>query len=101
MLLTVREVAKDLRVNTNMAYRLINAGLLPSIKIGSTKVRPEALKEFLITYEGEDIEKMSPKYGRTEIKNVPLEGAATPNGHIANKPLKVYLMIEEKKRRKL
>lgn len=40
-----------------MAYRLINAGLLPSIKIGSTKVRPEALKEFLITYEGEDIEK--------------------------------------------
>ena len=49
--------AKELRVNTNMAYRLINAGLLPSIKIGSTKVRPEALKEFLITYEGEDIEK--------------------------------------------
>ena len=57
MLLTVREVAKELRVNTNMAYRLINAGLLPSIKIGSIKGRPEALKEFLITYEGEDIEK--------------------------------------------
>ena len=33
-------------------------------------------------------------------KNVPA-GAATPNGHIANKSLKVYLMIEEKKRRKL
>ena len=44
---------------------------------------------------------MSPKYGRTEIKNVLLEGAATPNGHIANKSLKVYLMIEEKKRRKI
>lgn len=43
---------------------------------------------------------MSPKYGRTEIKNVPA-GAATPNGHIANKSLKVYLMVEEKKRRKL
>ena len=43
---------------------------------------------------------MSPKYGRTEIKNVPA-GAATPNGHIANKSLKVYLMIEEKKRRNL
>ena len=57
MLLTVREVAKELRVNTNMAYRLINAGLLPSIKIGSTKVRPEALDQFLLKYEGEDIEK--------------------------------------------
>lgn len=57
MLLTVREVAKELRVNTNMAYRLINVGLLPSIKIGSTKVRPEALDQFLLTYEGEDIEK--------------------------------------------
>ena len=57
MLLTVREVAKELRVNTNMAYRLINAGLLPSIKIGSTKVRPEALDQFLLTYEGQDIEK--------------------------------------------
>ena len=57
MLLTVREVAKELRVNTNMAYRLINAGLLPSIKIGSTKGRPEALDQFLLTYEGEDIEK--------------------------------------------
>lgn len=57
MLLTVREVAKELRVNTNMAYRLINAGLLPSIKIGNTKVRPEALDQFLLTYEGEDIEK--------------------------------------------
>ena len=57
MLLTVREVAKELRVNTNMAYRLINAGLLPRIKIGSTKVRPEALDQFLLTYEGEDIEK--------------------------------------------
>ena len=43
---------------------------------------------------------MSREYGRTEIKNVP-EGAATPDGHIANKPLKVYLMIEEKKRRKI
>ena len=57
MLLTVREVAKELRVNTNMAYRLINAGLLPSIEIGSTKVRTEALDQFLLTYEGEDIEK--------------------------------------------
>ena len=31
-------------------------------------------------------------------KNVP-EGVATPDGHIENKALKVYLMIEEKKRR--
>lgn len=34
MLLTVREVAKELRVNTNMAYRLINAGLLRALKSG-------------------------------------------------------------------
>lgn len=43
---------------------------------------------------------MSPKYGRTEIKNVPA-GAATPNGHTANKPLKVYLTMRENERRKL
>lgn len=57
MLLTVREVARELRVNTNMAYRLVNSGLLPSIRIGSIKARPEALEQFLVTYEGEDIEK--------------------------------------------
>ena len=40
---------------------------------------------------------MSPKYGRTEIKNAPA-GAATPNGHIANKSLKVYLIMRKNER---
>lgn len=34
MLLTVREVAKELRVNTNMAYRLINATCCRVLKSG-------------------------------------------------------------------
>lgn len=42
---------------------------------------------------------MSPKYGRTEIKNVLLEGAATPNGHIANKPIIVYSKMEKNERK--
>lgn len=44
---------------------------------------------------------MSPKYGRTEIKNVPLGERQLPIGHIANKPLKVYLTMRKKKRRNL
>ena len=56
MALTVKEVSKELHVNVNYVYRLINAGLLPCLKLGAKKVRVEALKEFLKKYEGQDID---------------------------------------------
>ena len=58
MLLTVKDVAHELKVNVNYVYRLINAELLPSLKIGSRKVRPQALEEFLEKYEGKDIDEI-------------------------------------------
>lgn len=58
MLLTVKEVSKELKVNTNMVYRLINAGLLSSLKLGSRKVRKETLDEFLKEYDGKDVDEI-------------------------------------------
>lgn len=55
MLLTIREVARELRTNTTYVYRLINKGLLPVLKLGSYKVRRESLDEFLRMYEGHDL----------------------------------------------
>lgn len=54
-LYTVKEVAKLLKTNVDYVYDLKKAKLLPFLKIGSYKVRPEALKEFLIKYEGYDL----------------------------------------------
>ena len=54
-LFTVREVAQILKCNTNRVYELIEAGVLPAIKIGRTKIREEALNDFLEKYEGLDI----------------------------------------------
>lgn len=47
MLLTVAEVAKELRVNRNFVYKLINNGELEAVKIGSIKVRREALNRYV------------------------------------------------------
>ncbi len=54
-LLTVADVAKILKCNKDYVHKLRNAGLLPFIKLGSLKCRPEALNEFLKTYEGMDL----------------------------------------------
>lgn len=56
MLLTVREVAERLKVNRNKVYELINSGILPHLKLGSIKVREEALNAFLAEYEGHDVD---------------------------------------------
>ena len=56
MLLTVREAAKELHVNVNYVYELINAGMLQSLKLGSMKIRREALEQFLKTYEGQNVD---------------------------------------------
>lgn len=44
-------------IHTNLAYvySLINSGLLPALKLGSYKVRKEALTRFLEEYEGKDL----------------------------------------------
>ena len=47
MLYTVTEVAKMLKVNRNFVYKIINNGELEAVRIGSIKVREEALNEYI------------------------------------------------------
>lgn len=54
-LFTVSEVSNILKVNADMVYALIHAGLLPALKLGNLKIREEALQNFLATYEGYDL----------------------------------------------
>lgn len=53
MLFTVKEVSKILKCNTSFVYKLIHDKELPAIKIGSVKVRREALEAFLKRLEGQ------------------------------------------------
>ena len=52
---TVKEVAEIIHTNPTYVYSLINTGLLPALKLGSYKIRHEALIEFLEKYEGQDL----------------------------------------------
>ena len=47
MLLSVSEVAKLLKVNRNFVYKLIKDGELEAVKIGSIKVRRDALDRYV------------------------------------------------------
>ena len=47
MLLSVSEVAKLLKVNKNFVYKIINNGELEAVKIGSIKVKKEALNQYV------------------------------------------------------
>ena len=47
MLYTVTEVAKLLKVNRNFVYKIINNSELDAVRIGSIKVRKEALNEYI------------------------------------------------------
>lgn len=47
MLLSVSEVAKILKVNRNFVYKIINNGELEAVKIGSIKVKKEALNRYI------------------------------------------------------
>lgn len=47
MLYTVTEVAKMLKVNRNFVYKIINTGELEAVKIGSIKVKQEALNRYI------------------------------------------------------
>ena len=52
---TVREVSVLLHINPAYVYRIINLGLLPALKLGSIRVRKDALDDFLRQYEGFDL----------------------------------------------
>ena len=47
MLLSVSEVAKLLKVNRNFVYKIINDGELEAVRIGSIKVKREALNQYV------------------------------------------------------
>ena len=55
ILYTVKEVSELLKVNVDFVHKLRKAGLLPFLKLGSYKVRKQALDEFLAKYEGCDL----------------------------------------------
>lgn len=55
ILYTVKEVAEIMHTNITYVYKLISTGLLPALKLGSFKVRHEALMNFLEQYEGKDL----------------------------------------------
>lgn len=55
MLYTVKETADALGVNVHVIYALIKKGLLPALKLGSLRIRKEAILEFTKTYEGMDL----------------------------------------------
>lgn len=55
VLYTVAEVAKLIKTNPAYVYELIKAGLLPTLKLGSYKIRRTALLEFLEIYQGYDL----------------------------------------------
>ena len=58
VLFTVSEVAKLLKVNVDSVHRLRKAGLLPFMKLGSYKLRKQALLDFLEKYEGKNIDEI-------------------------------------------
>ena len=55
ILYTVQETAKLLKTNKGYVYNLINAGVLPALKLGSLKIRKNAIEEFLKLYENNDL----------------------------------------------
>jgi len=55
LLYTVKEVSELIHTNPSYVYSLIKAGLLPALKLGSVKVRREALIKFLADNEGNDL----------------------------------------------
>jgi DNA binding domain, excisionase family len=58
VLYTIKEVSVLLHINTGFVYQLVNAGLLPALKLGSLKVRKTAIEDFLAKYEGYDLSEL-------------------------------------------
>ena len=55
MIYTVKETSKILKTNVDYVYKLVKAGLLPSIKLGTIKIKGSSLEEFINKYEGYDL----------------------------------------------
>lgn len=55
LVFTVKEVSEIIHTNQSYVYTLIKSGLLPALKLGSYKIRKEALMNFLKKYEGCDL----------------------------------------------
>ena len=56
---TVKEVSEILHSSPNYVYDLINKGYLPALKLGSLKIRKEALLAFLEENEGKDLSNLN------------------------------------------
>lgn len=52
---SVKEISQLLHTNAALIYRFIELGLLPAIKLGSLRVRKQAIDQFLVDYEGLDL----------------------------------------------
>lgn len=52
---SVKEISQLLHTDAALIYRFIELGLLPAIKLGSLRVRKQALDQFLVDYEGLDL----------------------------------------------
>ncbi len=61
MLYTVNEAATLLKTNKQYVYKLIKAGLLPALKLGSLKIRKVTILNFLEKYENMDL---------TDVENI-------------------------------
>lgn len=51
----MKEVSEILKTNVTYVHKLRKAGLLPCLKLGTYKVREQALNEFLSKYENYDL----------------------------------------------
>lgn len=58
ILFTVKETAQLLKVNVDSVHKLRKAGLLPFMKLGSYKIRKQALLDFLEKYEGANVDEI-------------------------------------------
>ena len=54
-LLTVKEAAKLLKMNEDSVRDLIKKGLIPALKLGSLKIPPWKLQEFINQNIGKDL----------------------------------------------
>ena len=54
-LLTVKEVAKILKVSLNYANHLVQSGIIPGLKKNGMKVRRRALEAWMAAMEGQDL----------------------------------------------
>jgi len=68
LLYTVKEVSELIHTNQAYVYSLIKSGLLPALKLGSYKIRKEALMQFLEDSEGKDLTDPNNVYKISEVK---------------------------------